>query len=53
MQHGSSPIPGLWSVRAFQSVTPPIAVLIVDDDSAGPEALSAVLAVKAFPDRRR
>jgi hypothetical protein len=26
MQHGSSPIPGLWSVRALQSVTPPTAV---------------------------
>ena len=48
MQRGSSPIPGLWSVRTFQSVTPPIAVLIVDDDRAGAEALSAALALDGF-----
>jgi PleD family two-component response regulator len=51
MQPGSSNSSrpsGLWSVRSFSSVTPPVAVLIVDDDRAGAEALSAVLALEGF-----
>ncbi|SAK89888.1 response regulator receiver protein [Caballeronia arationis] len=48
MQHDSLPVSGLWSSRAFQSVTPPIAVLIVDDDRAVAEALSAALAFEGF-----
>lgn len=48
MERGHSPIPGLWSVRSFQSVSPPIAVLIVDDDGAGAEALAAALMLEGF-----
>ena len=40
--------PGLWNARPFAGVTPPIAVLIVDDDSAGAEALAAALATEGF-----
>lgn len=48
MQPGS-PLPhGLWNVRTFASVTPPVAVLIVDDDWPGAEALAAVLALEGF-----
>ncbi|WP_350029269.1 MULTISPECIES: response regulator [unclassified Caballeronia] len=38
----------MWSVRSFPSVTPSVAVLIVDDDRAGAEALAAVLALEEF-----
>ncbi|WP_250481257.1 response regulator [Caballeronia zhejiangensis] len=38
----------MWSVRSFPSVTRPVAVLIVDDDRAGAEALAAVLALEGF-----
>jgi PleD family two-component response regulator len=48
MPRGSSPIPGLWRIRSFQSVTPPIAVLIVDDDGASAEALSNALMLEGF-----
>ncbi|SAK89860.1 hypothetical protein AWB81_04774 [Caballeronia arationis] len=48
MERGRSPIPGLWSVRSFQGVTPPIAALIVDDDGAQAEALAAALVLEGF-----
>jgi DNA-binding response OmpR family regulator len=40
--------PGLWNTRPFEGVTPPIALLIVDDDRAGAEALAAALATEGF-----
>jgi CheY-like chemotaxis protein len=48
MKHGSVPSTGLWTTRSFEHVTTPISLLIVDDDSAGAEALSAALAIKGF-----
>lgn len=36
-------MPGLWATRDFDAVTPPIAVLIVDDDAAMADALAAAL----------
>lgn len=48
MQRGSPSFPGLWTSRSFEHVTPPIAILIVDDDSAGAEALSAALTIAGF-----
>ncbi|SAK56849.1 response regulator receiver protein [Caballeronia temeraria] len=48
MSPSVAPPPGLWNARPFEGVTPPIAVLIVDDDSAGAEALAAALATEGF-----
>ncbi|WP_372492496.1 response regulator [Caballeronia zhejiangensis] len=36
-------MPGLWATRDFDAVTPPIAVLIVDDDAAIADALAVAL----------
>jgi hypothetical protein len=48
MEHGFPSFPGLWTSRSFEHVTPPITILIVDDDSAGAEALSAALTIAGF-----
>jgi len=40
--HAAS-FPGLWATRAFDAVTPPVAVLIVDDDAAMAAALAAAV----------
>lgn len=42
-------MPGLWATRDFDSVIPPVAVLIVDDDDAMANALAA--AVMAYGGR--
>lgn len=43
MPHSDTSIPGLWAMRDFDAVMPPVAVLIVDDDAAMAEALAAAL----------
>src|SRR5437763_17021506 len=48
MSRTVAPPLGLWNARPFEGVTPPVAVLIVDDDSAGAEALAAALATEGF-----
>jgi hypothetical protein len=48
MQRGSPSFPGLWTSRSFEHVTPPITILIGDDDSAGAEALPAALTIAGF-----
>ncbi|MDR5798029.1 response regulator [Caballeronia sp. LZ008] len=40
--------PGLWTDRRFDRVSPPVVVLIVDDDMAGAQALAAVLMIEGF-----
>ncbi|WP_250495358.1 response regulator [Caballeronia sp. GAWG1-1] len=48
MSTSPSPLLGLWSVRQFDRVDPPIIVLIIDDDPVGAEALAAVLTGEGF-----
>jgi CheY-like chemotaxis protein len=48
MPHNVPSIPGIWSTRSFDQVNPPVAVLIVDDDSANADALAAALAIDGF-----
>lgn len=43
MPHNATPLPGLWATRDFDAVTPPVAVLVVDDDDAMADALAAAL----------
>ncbi|SAK95066.1 response regulator receiver protein [Caballeronia catudaia] len=43
--------PPLWTTRAFAPVTPPICVLIVDDDGDVADALQAVLEAEEFTAR--
>ncbi|SAK94840.1 PAS/PAC sensor hybrid histidine kinase [Caballeronia catudaia] len=40
--------PGLWTDRVFDHVLPPVAVLIVDDDTAGAQALATVLVIEGY-----
>ncbi|WP_061180468.1 response regulator [Caballeronia pedi] len=42
------PTPGLWTDRLFDRVSPPVVVLIVDDDIAGARALAAVLGIEGY-----
>jgi CheY-like chemotaxis protein len=43
-----SSLPGLWTDRPFARVSPPVIVLIIDDDGDGAEALAAVLEMEGF-----
>lgn len=44
-------IPPLWTTRAFSPVSPPVCVLIVDDDYALALALQALLETEGFEAR--
>lgn len=48
MPRNATSMPGLWAVRNFDAVMPPIAVLIVDDDAPMAEALAAALMAYGF-----
>ncbi|KXV10676.1 hypothetical protein CR51_08635 [Caballeronia megalochromosomata] len=41
MPYSATSMPGLWSTRDFETVMPPVAVLVVDDDAALADALAA------------
>ncbi|SAK89357.1 response regulator receiver protein [Caballeronia glebae] len=43
--------PSLWTTRAFAPVTPPVCVLIVDDDGDVADAMQAVLETEEFEAR--
>ncbi|SAK75342.1 response regulator receiver protein [Caballeronia temeraria] len=48
LNHVMFSMPGLWIDRSFASVSPPVVVLIVDDDPAGAQALAAVLVIEGY-----
>ena len=52
MPHNAPSIPGIWSTRSFDQVNPPVAVLIVDDDSANADALAAAFTFDGFRTQR-
>ncbi|SAK83030.1 response regulator receiver protein [Caballeronia fortuita] len=41
-------MPGLWTDRLFDRVSPPVVVFNLDDDIAGAQALSTVLVIEAY-----
>ena len=47
MQYGLL-LAGLWTTRSFTRVTPPVNVLIVDDERAVADALAAALTTDGF-----
>lgn len=48
MQRNALQMSGLWTTRRFDGVTPPVCVLIVDDDDAMSAALEAALVTYGF-----
>ncbi|MDR5740204.1 response regulator [Caballeronia sp. LZ016] len=48
MPGAPAPLLKIWNPRPFACVSPPVAVLIVDDDIAGAEALAAALATEGI-----
>jgi PleD family two-component response regulator len=43
-----SSLPGLWTARPFAPISPPVVVLIIDDDGDSAQALAAALDMEGF-----